>query len=52
MLERNGPAEGRLLVDTVTASRVANRKELRPRSADRTEVRIFFVFEPWGHRCC
>ena len=30
VLERNGPAEGRPLVDTITASRVANMKELRP----------------------
>lgn len=28
VLERNGPAEGRPLVDTVTASRIANMKEL------------------------
>jgi hypothetical protein len=40
VLERNGPAEGRPLVDTVTASRVANMKELRPPSAGRSEVRI------------
>ncbi len=33
VLERNGPAEGRPLVDTVTASRIANMKELRPPSA-------------------
>ena len=30
VLERNGPAEGRPLVDTITASRIANMKELRP----------------------
>jgi hypothetical protein len=47
VLERNGPAEGRPLVDTVTASRVANMKELRPPSAGRSEVRIMFVFDPW-----
>jgi hypothetical protein len=47
VLERNGPAEGRPLVDTVTASRVANMKELRPPSARRSEVRILFVFDPW-----
>jgi len=39
VLERNGPAEGRPLVDTITASRIANMKELRPPSAGRTEVR-------------
>ena len=47
VLERNGPAEGRPLVDTVTASRVANMKELRPPSAGRSEVRILFAFDPW-----
>jgi hypothetical protein len=31
VLERNGPAEGRPLVDTITASRIVNLKELRPR---------------------
>jgi hypothetical protein len=30
VLERNGPAEGRPLVDTITSSRIANMKELRP----------------------
>lgn len=47
VLEQNGPAEGRPLVDTVTASRIANMKELRPPSAGRSEVRIMFVFDPW-----
>jgi hypothetical protein len=47
VLERNGPAEGRPLVDTVTASRIANMKELRPPSAGRSEVRILLVFDPW-----
>jgi hypothetical protein len=47
VLERNGPTEGRPLVDTVAASRVANMKELRPPSAGRSEVRILFVFDPW-----
>jgi hypothetical protein len=46
ILERNGPAEGRPLVDTVTASRIANMKELRPPSAGRSEVRILLVFDP------
>ncbi|MGI8449057.1 MAG: type II toxin-antitoxin system RelE/ParE family toxin [Streptosporangiaceae bacterium] len=45
--ERNGPAEGRPLVDTVTASRIANMKELRPPLAGRSEVRILLVFDPW-----
>lgn len=30
VLKRNGPAEGRPLVDSITASRIANMKELRP----------------------
>jgi hypothetical protein len=47
VLERNGPAEGRPLVDTVTASRIANMKELRPPSSGRSEVRILLVFDPW-----
>jgi len=47
VLERNGPAEGRPLVDTVTASQIANMKELRPPSAGRSEIRILLVFDPW-----
>lgn len=47
VLEGSGPAEGRPLVDTVTASRIANMKELRPPSGGRSEVRILFVFDPW-----
>jgi len=47
ILERNGPAEGRPLVDTVTASRLPNMKELRPPSAGRSEIRILFVFDPY-----
>jgi hypothetical protein len=47
VLEQNGPTEGRPLVDTVTASRIANMKELRPPSAGRSEIRILFVFDPW-----
>jgi hypothetical protein len=47
VLERNGPAEGRPLVDTVTASRIANMKELRPPSARRSEIRVLLVFDPW-----
>ena len=46
VLERNGPAEGRPLVDTITASRIANMKELRPPSAGRSEIRILLVFDP------
>ena len=40
ILERNGPAEGRPLVDSITASRIANMKELRPPSSGRSEIRI------------
>ncbi|GAB1688827.1 hypothetical protein KRM28CT15_06300 [Krasilnikovia sp. M28-CT-15] len=47
VLERNGPAEGRPLVDSITASQISNMKELRPPSVGRTEIRILFVFDPW-----
>jgi hypothetical protein len=47
VLERNGPAEGRPLVDSVNGSRLANMKELRPPSAGRSEIRILLVFDPW-----
>jgi hypothetical protein len=46
VLERNGPAEGRPLVDSITASRIANMKELRPPSSGRSEIRILLVFDP------
>jgi hypothetical protein len=47
VLERNGPAEGRPLVDTITSSRIANMKELRPPSGGGSEIRILLVFDPW-----
>jgi len=47
VLEHNGPAEGRPLVDTITTSRIANMKELRPPSTGRSEIRILLVFDPW-----
>jgi hypothetical protein len=47
VLERNGPAEGRPLVDSITASRIANMKELRPPSSGCSEIRILLVFDPW-----
>ncbi len=47
VLERNGPAEGRPLVDSIAVSQIANMKELRPPSTGRTEIRILFVFDPW-----
>jgi hypothetical protein len=46
ILERNGPAEGRPLVDSITASRIASMKELRPPSSGRSEIRILLVFDP------
>jgi hypothetical protein len=47
VLERNGPGEGRPLVDSIAASRIANMKELRPPSSGRSEIRILLVFDPW-----
>jgi hypothetical protein len=47
ILERNGPGEGRPLVDSIMASRIANMKELRPPSSGRSEIRILLVFDPW-----
>jgi hypothetical protein len=47
VLERNGPGEGRPLVDSITASQITNMKELRPPLAGRSEIRILFVFDPW-----
>jgi len=47
VLEANGPSEGRPLVDSVTASRISNMKELRPPSTKHTEIRILFAFDPW-----
>ncbi|MDQ1295914.1 MAG: hypothetical protein QG608_3801 [Actinomycetota bacterium] len=46
-LEDRGPAEGRPLVDSITASRIPNMKELRPPSKGSSEIRILFVFDPW-----
>jgi hypothetical protein len=46
VLERNGPAKGRPLAGTVTASRIANMKELRPPSTGRTEIRTLLVSGP------
>jgi hypothetical protein len=47
VLERNGPAEGRPLVDSITASNLPNMKELRPPSTGRSEIRILLCFDPW-----
>jgi hypothetical protein len=46
-LSRSGPALGRPLVDTITNSKIANLKKLRPGSRGRSEVRILFVFDRW-----
>ncbi len=47
VLERNGPAEGRPLVDTIAGSSIPNMKELRPGSVGKSEIRILFAFDPW-----
>jgi hypothetical protein len=46
LLSERGPSLGRPLVDTITASRHKNMKELRPGSAGRSEIRILFAFDP------
>jgi hypothetical protein len=44
VLSEHGPTLGRPLVDTLTGSKIANMKELRPRQ---TMIRVLFVFDPW-----
>lgn len=46
LLREHGPGLGRPLVDTVTASRHRNMKELRPGSSGGTELRVLFAFDP------
>lgn len=46
VLEREGPALGRPLVDSVKGSQLKNLKELRPGSSSRSELRILFIFDP------
>jgi hypothetical protein len=46
LLEQNGPALGRPVVDRVKGSTLHNLKELRPGSAGGTEIRILFIFDP------
>ncbi len=46
VLQEHGPQLGRPLVDTITASRHRNMKELRPGSSGRSELRVLFVFDP------
>ncbi|MDT0493540.1 type II toxin-antitoxin system RelE/ParE family toxin [Streptomyces sp. NPDC012600] len=45
ILQTEGPALGRPLVDRITGSTLANLKELRPGSSGSSEVRILFVFD-------
>lgn len=45
LLEERGPQLGRPIVDTVTASRHKNMKELRPGSTGRSELRVLFAFD-------
>lgn len=45
LLEDHGPQLGRPIVDTVSASRHKNMKELRPGSTGRSELRILFAFD-------
>ena len=46
VLQQRGPLLGRPLVDTVTASRFRNMKELRPGSSGHSELRVLFAFDP------
>lgn len=43
ILQEDGPALGRPLVDTIKGSRHSNMKELRPAG---TNIRVLFVFDP------
>lgn len=45
LLQQEGLNLGRPLVDTLSNTRVANLKELRPASAGNTEIRIIFAFD-------
>lgn len=46
LLAEHGPQLGRPIVDTVSASRHRNMKELRPGSSGRSELRVLFAFDP------
>lgn len=46
LLEDREPQLGRPIVDSVTASRHKNMKELRPGSSGRSELRVLFAFDP------
>jgi hypothetical protein len=45
ILEQEGPALGRPLVDSIKGSRHKNMKELRPGSVASTELRVLFIFD-------
>jgi DNA-binding XRE family transcriptional regulator len=47
VLSRSGPGLGRPLVDTITASKIKNLKELRPPSSGTSRIRILFALDPW-----
>jgi hypothetical protein len=49
-LSRPGPALGRPLAGTITASKIKNLKELRPGSSGTSEIRILTVFGPGVQR--
>ena len=51
VLRDHGPAVGRPTVDTIAGSRLANLKELRA-TLGRAHLRVLFVFDPAGGRCC
>lgn len=46
LLEEDGPALGRPLVDSIEGSSIRNLKELRPGSRGHSEIRILFAFDP------
>ena len=46
ILQEQGPALGRPLVDRISGSRHQNMKELRPGSSGKSEIRILFAFDP------
>lgn len=46
ILQEQGSALGRPLVDRISGSRHQNMKELRPGSSGKSEIRILFAFDP------
>ena len=46
VLEVEGPNLKRPLVATLSHTRIANLKELRPASPEKSEIRILFAFDP------